>query len=55
MLHSFRADITPEIKTIVKRCSKMAVILGDLTKKLQLLDITVDKPFKDQLRSKREK
>jgi hypothetical protein len=48
------AHITPEIKTIVKKYSKMAVIPGSLTKKLQPLGITVNKPFKDQLRAKRE-
>ena len=32
----------------------MAVIPGSLTKKLQPLDITVNKPFKDQLRTKWE-
>ena len=33
------AHITPEIKTIVNKYSKMAVIPGGLTKKLQPLDI----------------
>ena len=32
----------------------MAVIPGGLTKKLQPLDIAVNKPFKDQLRAKWE-
>jgi hypothetical protein len=32
----------------------MAVIPGGLTKKLQPLDITIHKPFKDQLRAKWE-
>jgi hypothetical protein len=54
MLDSCRAHITPEIKTIVNKCSKMAVIPGSLTKKLQPLDITVNKPFKDRLRAKWE-
>jgi hypothetical protein len=54
MLDSCRVHITPEIKIIVNRYSKMAVILGGLTKKLQPLDITVNNPFKDQLRAKWE-
>jgi hypothetical protein len=54
MLDLCRAHITPEIKTIVNKYSKMAVIPGGLTKKLQPLDITVNKPFKDQLRAKWE-
>jgi hypothetical protein len=39
MLDSFRAHITPEIKTIVKKYSKMAVIPGGLMIKLHPLDI----------------
>jgi hypothetical protein len=54
MLDSCTAHITPEIKTIVNKYSKIAVIPGGLTKKLQPLDITVNKPFKDQLRVKWE-
>jgi hypothetical protein len=54
MLVSCRAHITPEIKTIVNKYSKMAVIPDSLTEKLQPLDITVNKPFKDQLRAKWE-
>jgi hypothetical protein len=54
MFDSCRAHITPEIKTTVNKYSKMAVIPGGLTEKLQLLDITVNKPFKDQLRAKWE-
>jgi hypothetical protein len=54
MLDSCRAHVTPEIKTIVNKYSKMGVIPGSLTKKLQPLDITVNKPFKDQLRAKWE-
>jgi hypothetical protein len=54
MLDSCRAHITPEIKTTINKYSKMAIILGGLTKKLQPLDIAVNKPFKDQLQAKRE-
>jgi hypothetical protein len=54
MLNSCRAHITPEIKTIVNKYSKMDVIPGDLTEKLQHLDIMVNKPFRDQLRAKWE-
>jgi hypothetical protein len=54
MLNSCRAHITPEIKTIVNKYSKMAVIPGGLTKKLQPLYIMVNKPFKDQLQTKWE-
>jgi hypothetical protein len=46
MLDSCRAHITPEIKTIVNKYSKMAIIPDSLMKKLQPLDITVNKPFK---------
>jgi hypothetical protein len=54
MLDSCRAHITPEIKTIVNKYSKMAVILGSLTKKLHPLDIMVNKPFIDHLQAKWE-
>jgi uncharacterized membrane protein len=54
MSDSCRAHITPEIKTIVNKYSKMAVSPGGFNQKLQPLDITVNKPFKDQLRAKRE-
>jgi hypothetical protein len=54
MLDSCRAHITPEIKTNVNKYSKMAIIPGSLMKKLQPLDIMVNKPFKDQLRAKWE-
>jgi hypothetical protein len=54
MLDSGRDHIIPEIKTVVNNYSKMAVILAGLTKKLQPLDIMVNKPFKDQLRAKWE-
>ena len=47
MLDSCGAHITPEIKTVVNKYSKMAVIPGGLTKKLQPLDIAVNKPFKE--------
>jgi hypothetical protein len=51
MLDLCRAHITPELKTIVNKYSKSAVIPGGLTKKFQPLDITVNKPFKDQLQA----
>jgi hypothetical protein len=54
MLDSCRAHITPEIKTTVNKYSKMAVIPGGLMKKLQTLDMTVNKPVKDQLWAKWE-
>jgi hypothetical protein len=54
MLDSCRAHMIPETKTIVNKYSKMAVIPGGLTKNLQPLDITVNKPFKDQLQAKWE-
>ena len=47
MLDSCGAHITPEIKTVVNKYSKMAVIPGGLTKKLQPLDIAVNKAFKE--------
>jgi hypothetical protein len=49
LLDSCRAHITPEIKSIVSNYSRKAVIPGGLTKKLQPLDIAVNKPFKDNL------
>jgi hypothetical protein len=49
MLISCRAHITPEIKTIVNKYSKMAIIPGGLMKKLPPLDIMVNKSFKHQL------
>jgi hypothetical protein len=53
MLDSCRAHTTPEIKTIVNKYSKMAVIPGGLMKKLEPL-ISVNKPFKEQLPAKWE-
>ncbi|KAG8239087.1 hypothetical protein J437_LFUL018808 [Ladona fulva] len=49
LLDSCRAHITPEIKCIVSKYSRMAVIPGGLTKKLQPLDIAVNKPFKEDI------
>ncbi|KAG8229125.1 hypothetical protein J437_LFUL009714 [Ladona fulva] len=54
LLDSCRAHITPEIKFIVSKYSRMAIIPGGLTKKLQPLHIAVNKPFKGNLRAKWE-
>jgi hypothetical protein len=52
---SARAHITEDVKNLVKRYSQIAVIPGGLTKKLQPLDLTVNKSFKSKLRNKWEK
>lgn len=46
--------LTEGAKEAVKKCSKLAVIPGGLTKILQLLDVSVNKSFKNNLRRKWE-
>ena len=47
---SARSHLTEEVKKEVKKHSQIAVIPGGLTKKLQPLDLTVNKPFKDHMK-----
>jgi hypothetical protein len=51
---SCRAHITENVKKYVERESKLAVIPGGLTPKLQPLDIAVNRSFKTKLRAKWE-
>jgi hypothetical protein len=52
---SARSHLTDEVKSLVKKCSKIAVIPAGLTKKLQPLDLSVNKSFKSKMRTKWEK
>lgn len=52
MLDSAKCHLTDYIKSTIH--AKMAVIPGGLTKKLQALDISVNKSFKSKLRAKWE-
>ena len=47
-----RAHLTEEAKIFVQKNTKHGVIPGGLTKKLQPLDISMNKSFKDRLRVK---
>lgn len=51
---SAKPHITDDVKSIVKCHSKLAVIPGGLTKKLQPLDLSVNKSFKSKLKDKWE-
>ena len=42
--------LTPEVKKLVNSYSQLGVIPGGLTKKLQPLDIPVNKSFKSKIR-----
>jgi hypothetical protein len=48
---SARAHLTEEVKKEVKKMSDLAVIPGGLTKKLQPLDLSVNKSFKSKMRN----
>ena len=47
---SANAHLTPKVKKLVNSYSHLAVIPGRLTKKLQPLDISVNKSFKSKIR-----
>ena len=47
---SARSHLTENVKAELKRTSKIAVIPGGLTRFLQPLDVSVNKPFKENLR-----
>ncbi len=49
---SARSHITDEVKKLVRKYSEIAVIPGGLTSKLQPLDLSVNKSFKDKMRAK---
>ncbi|KAE9546655.1 hypothetical protein FO519_010133, partial [Halicephalobus sp. NKZ332] len=51
ILDSARCHLTDNVREEMKQCSKVAVIPGGLTKFLQPLDISVNKPFKENLRN----
>lgn len=50
IIDSARCHLTEDAKKAVQATAKMAVIPGGLTKKLQPLDISVNKSFKSNLR-----
>jgi hypothetical protein len=50
-MDSCRAHITDDTKRLVSKYSKLAIILGGLTKKIQPLDLSVIKSFESKLRS----
>ena len=54
-LDSCRAHIIPEIKNLIQQYSNLAVIPGGLTKRLQPLDLTVNRSFKSKMREQWEK
>jgi hypothetical protein len=45
------AHITDDTKRLVSKYSKLAIIPGGLTKKIQPMDLSVNKSFKSKLRS----
>jgi transposase-like protein len=51
---SHRSHLTPDIKQLVQKYSQLAVIPGGLTKKLQPLDLSVNKSFKNKIRKRWE-
>jgi hypothetical protein len=53
--NSATPHITEDVKAVVKKYSHLAVIPRGLTKKVQPLDISVNKSFKSKLRNKWEK
>lgn len=50
IMDSCRAHITEDVKEKVSKYSNLAIIPGGLTKKLQPLDLTVNKSFKAKIR-----
>uniref|UniRef100_A0A0K0FPR9 DDE-1 domain-containing protein n=1 Tax=Strongyloides venezuelensis TaxID=75913 RepID=A0A0K0FPR9_STRVS len=52
IMDSARCHITDVVKEEVRKTSKLAIIPGGLTKFLQPLDVSVNKPFKENLRSR---
>ena len=51
VLDSAPSHRTDEIKSLIKKHSEIAMILGGLTKKLQPLDISINKSFKSKIRT----
>jgi hypothetical protein len=51
IMDSCLAHITDDTKRLVSKYSKLAIIPGGLTKKIQPLDLSVNKSFKSKLRS----
>jgi hypothetical protein len=50
-MDSCHAHITDDMKQLVSKCSKLAIIPGGLTKKIQPLNLSVNKSFKSKLHS----
>ena len=52
VLDAFKGHLTTKVKTkIASLKSDLVVIPGGMTSQLQVLDVVVNKPFKDHLRS----
>jgi hypothetical protein len=54
VLDSCRVHLMENVKKELSKCSQLAIIPGGLTKKLQPLDISVNRSFKSKLRKKWE-
>lgn len=54
IMDSCKAHTTSEIKMLIGKYSKLAIIPGGLTKKLQPLDLTVNRSFKENMRRRWE-
>jgi hypothetical protein len=50
-MDSCRVHITDDTKQLVSKYSKLAIIPGGLTKKIQPLNLSVNKSFKSKLHS----
>jgi hypothetical protein len=50
VLGAFKGNITPEVKSVIYAVKTDLVIPGGMTFQLQVLDVVVDKPFKNHLK-----
>jgi hypothetical protein len=52
VLGAFKGHLTEKVKTIASNLlnTNLVIILGGMTSQLQVLDVVVNKPFKDRLR-----
>lgn len=51
VLDAFKGHLTPEVKNkLAPQNTDLVVIPGGMTSKLQVLDVVVNKPFKDNIR-----
>ncbi|KAG8238129.1 hypothetical protein J437_LFUL012743 [Ladona fulva] len=54
IMDACQAHLVPEVKKLIQKYSKLAIIPGGLTKELQPLDLTVNKSFQSKLHAKWE-